>query len=95
MMTIEELREKLKTLIAGFPDSGFDAVSDGVIGELDAYIPAAVSLGMAEGKKLIENLSKVLKSRKAGDSGDESVSLRLTALDFYTKKLQSGSTEDL
>jgi hypothetical protein len=94
-MTIEELREKLNALITGFPDSGFDAVPDGVIGELDVFIHAAESLGMAEGKKLIENLSRVLKSRKAGDSSDESVSIRLTALDFYTKKLQSGSTEEL
>jgi hypothetical protein len=94
-MTIEEIREKLESLIVCLPASGFDTVNNSLIAELDAYVPIASGLGMTEGKKLIENLSKVLKSRKEGDTVDQSVSVRLTALDFYTKKLQSGSTEDL
>lgn len=94
-MTIEELRENLETLMAGLPESDFDAVDSGIIADLEKYAPAAVQLGMAEGKKLIENLSSVLAARKEGGSSDASVSIRLTALDFYVKKLQSGSTEDL
>jgi hypothetical protein len=94
-MTIEELRAKLENIISILPGSGFDAVDNSVIAELDAYVPIASGLGMTEGTKLIENLSKVLKIRKEGDSSDTSVLVRLTALDFYAKKLQSGSTEDL
>jgi len=94
-MTIEELRGKLETLIASLPSSGFDAVSDGALAELDGLVPAAAELGIKNGQKLIENLSTVLKARKQGSSTDDSVSVRLTALDFYVKKLQSGSTEEL
>jgi hypothetical protein len=94
-MTIEELCEKLVGLTAGLPASNFDKISDNVITELDTYASAANNAGAHEGKKLIENLASVLKTRKQGGSTDESVSIRLTALDFYVKKLQSGSTEDL
>jgi hypothetical protein len=82
-------------LVASLPASGFDTISDNIITELDTYVPAADGVGAHEGKKLIENLAAVLKTRKQGGSTDESVSIRLTALDFYIKKLQSGSTEDL
>jgi hypothetical protein len=94
-MTIEELCGKLTSLVASLPASGFDTISDSVIAELDTYVSAADSAGVHEGKKLIENLAAVLKTRKQGGSTDESVSIRLTALDFYVKKLQSGSTEEL
>jgi hypothetical protein len=94
-MTIEELCGKLTSLAASLPASGFDTTSDSVIAELDTYVSAADGVGAHEGKKLIENLVSVLKTRKQGGSTDESVTIRLTALDFYIKKLQSGSTEDL
>jgi hypothetical protein len=94
-MTIEELCEKLVGLTASLPASDYDKTSDDVIAELDVYASAANNAGANEGKKLIENLASVLKTRKQGGSTDESVSIRLTALDFYVKKLQSGSTEDL
>ena len=94
-MTIDELRVKLENLIAGLPGSDFDTVHDSAIAELNDYAAAASALGMAEGKKLIENLLTVFQARKQGTSTDDSVSIRLTAIDFYVKKLQSGSTEDL
>jgi hypothetical protein len=94
-MTIEELCGKLISLVSSLPASGFDTISDSVIAELDSCASAADAAGAHEGKKLVENLVSVLKTRKQGDSTDESVSIRLTALDFYVKKLQSGSTEDL
>jgi hypothetical protein len=94
-MTIEELCEKLVSLVSSLPASGFDTINDSVTTELDSYASTADGLGAHEGKKLIENLATVLKTRKQGGSTDESVSIRLTALDFYVKKLQSGSTEDL
>jgi hypothetical protein len=50
---------------------------------------------MNSGKKLIENLSAVLKTRKSGESTDASVSVRLTALDFYVQRLQgAGGVEE-
>ncbi|MDR0402147.1 MAG: hypothetical protein LBH35_01000 [Treponema sp.] len=94
-MTIEELCGKLVRVVSELPASGFDAVSDDVVAELDGCASAAGTTGAHEGKKLIENLVSVLKTRKEGGSSDDSVSIRLTALDFYVKKLQSGSTEDL
>jgi hypothetical protein len=94
-MAIEELCEKLVSLVSGLPASGFDTISDSVITELDSCASAAADAGAPEGKKLVENLASVLKTRKQGGSTDDSVSIRLTALDFYIKKLQSGSTEDL
>jgi hypothetical protein len=94
-MTIDELRAKLESLISGLPVSDFGAVKDSAITKLSDYAAAASALGMSEGKKLIENLIAVFKARKQGNSTDTSVSIRLTAIDFYVKKLQSGSTEDL
>ncbi|MDR2552129.1 MAG: hypothetical protein LBD31_03045 [Treponema sp.] len=94
-MTIEELQGKLEVLIKSLPESGFDSVDDGVIAELDSYTGMADQLGITAGKRLIENLASALKTRKTGGNTDESIVVRLTALDFYVKNLQSGSTEDL
>jgi hypothetical protein len=94
-MTVEELCEKLDTLLSGLNTSGFGSVDDGVLANLAAYSSEAGGLGMKAAKQLIDNLGEVLKTRKEGGSSDESVSIRLTALDFYIKKLQGGSTEDL
>ncbi|MDR1505518.1 MAG: hypothetical protein LBI67_00275 [Treponema sp.] len=94
-MTIEEFCEKLVKLLSGLPASGFNGVDDSVMADLDSYAPVAEEVGMKQGKKLIENLSGVLKNCKKGASADENVSIRLTALDFYIKKIKSGSTEDL
>jgi hypothetical protein len=94
-LNIDELREKLEALIASLPPSGYDAVSDETAAGFLALAPVAAELGMQNGKKLLENLATVLKARKGGASSDDSVSVRLTALDFYVKNLQSGSTEEL
>jgi hypothetical protein len=94
-MTVDELETKLDAVLKEIPSSGFDAVTDTVIAELDACIGCAGELGIKNGKQLLENLVAALKSRKTGGNTDESVQVRITALDFYVKKLQSGSTEDL
>ncbi|MDR1390601.1 MAG: hypothetical protein LBJ31_11590 [Treponema sp.] len=93
-MPIEEIQAQLQAVLRKFP-AVFDAVDDGTIGELGSFAAPAAAQGMKNGSQLVENLVKVLKSRKAGEANDESVSLRFTALDFYLKNLQSGSTEDL
>jgi hypothetical protein len=94
-MTVEELCGKLNTLISGLNASGFGSADDGVFANLTAYAADADGLGMKAAKQMIDNLSAVLKTRKEGGSSDESVQVRLTALDFYIKEFQSGSTEDL
>ena len=94
-MTIEEFQTTLDGLLKNFPDSGFDTITYNEIGELDKFYSEADSLGMELGKKLIFNLAEALKTRKSGGNTDESVQIRLTAMDFYIKKLQNGSIEDL
>jgi hypothetical protein len=94
-MTIDEVHTKLDALLKGFPASGFDAVADTVVADLSSCSAQATDLGMTNGQKVINNLVEALKTRKTGGNTDESVQLRLTALDFYVKKLQSGDTEDL
>ena len=94
-MTIEEVYVKLGDLLKGFPASGFDSVADSDIAELNALAGEVDKLGMKSGKQLIANLAETLKSRKTGGNADESVQVRLTALDFYVKNLQGGATEDL
>ena len=94
-MTIEEFQNRLNTLLTDLPASEFDTVADNVIAELSEFSSKADSLGMKSGKKLISNLTEALKTRKAGSNTDDSVQIRLTALDFYLKNLQSGTTEEL
>lgn len=94
-MTIEEFQTKLNALLKGFPASGFDTVTYKEIAELDSIGSEADILGMQLGKKVVSNLAEALKTRKSGGNTDESVQVRLTALDFYVKNLQNGSTEDL
>jgi len=94
-VTREELHTKLAALNKGFPVSGFDTVADSVIADLGACAGEAEKLGMKSGKEVIDNLITVLKARKTGGKTDESVMIRLTALEFYVDKLKSGDTSDL
>ena len=94
-MTIEEFQIKLDALLKGFPASEFDTVVASEIAGLDNFFKEADNLDMQSGKKLISNLIEVLKTRRAGGNTDESVQVRLTALDFYIKNLQSCSIENL
>ena len=94
-MTIEEFQTKLDNLLKGFPASGFDSVPDSTITELNSFGEEADNLSMRSGQKLISNLTDTLKTRKIGGNTDDSVKVRLVALDFYLKNLQNGVTEDL
>ena len=94
-MNIEEMHTKLNALLDKLPASGFDTIADSDISELESLIGEADSLGMKSGKQLTANLVQALKTRKNGENTDESVQLRITALDFYAQKLQQGTTEDL
>ena len=94
-MTIEEFQPKLDTLLNSLSSIKFEAVEDNVISELSKYSNEAENLGLNSGKNLICNLQDALKTRKTGGNTDESVQIRLTALDFYLRSLQIGSTEEL
>ncbi|MDR1929220.1 MAG: hypothetical protein LBQ44_01195 [Treponema sp.] len=91
-MTVEEFCGKLDTLVSGL-NSG--TAQEDTFSELAVYSAEAEKLGMKTAKQLLENLHTVLKNRKEGGASEGSVAIRLTALEFYVKKLQSGSTEDL
>ena len=95
-MTVEELRTELETLVSGLSSSGFETIDDGIIEKLSNYSVTAAELNMKEGKHLIDNLLGAMKAIKQGKSKAESGNVRLTALDFYIKKLLgSGNTEEL
>ena len=95
-MTGEELRKELETIISNLSSSGFASIDAGTVEKLDKCAVAANELGMKQGKQLIENLSGAMKAIQAGKSKAESGNVRLTALDFYVKKLSDdGSTEEL
>jgi hypothetical protein len=94
-MTVEELRPELETVVSNLSSSGFGTIDPGLVEKLDIYSTAAGELGMKEGKHLLENLSTVMKAIKDGKSSPDSGTIRLTALDFYIKKIVGDSIEDL
>ena len=97
-MTVEELRIKLENIISGLTSSGFGSIDPGTVDKLEKLAAASGELDMKEGKRLIENLTGAMKAIQEGKSNTESGNLRLTALDFYLRKLSqdgNGSIEDL
>jgi len=92
-MNNEEFQAKLDTIIKEFPISGFDAIPDATIAGLETCAGEAEKLGMKSGKETIENLITSLKTRKAGGNSDDSVLVRLTALEFYVQKMKDGTAE--
>jgi ABC-type arginine transport system permease subunit len=95
-MTIEELRGELEKLVSILTASGCEKTDAGILEKLDKFVAAAGELGMKEGKHLIENLAGAIKAIQEGKSKADSGVIRLTALDFYVKKLAGGeNTEDL
>jgi hypothetical protein len=94
-MTVEELRSELEIIVSNLSSAGFEAIDPGTVDKLDIYSTTAGDLGMKEGKHLLGNLSTVMKAIKDGKSSPDSGAIRLTALDFYVKKIAGGSIEDL
>jgi hypothetical protein len=93
-MSIEELQIKLDTIIKEFPISGFDTIPDGIMTSLHTCAGEAEKLEMKSGKEVIENLIAKLITRKTGGNTDDSVLVRLTALEFYVQKLKDGTAEN-
>ena len=99
MSNTKQMLEDLETVLSNMISSGFDKVDQPTIEKLEKISSEAEALGMKTGKRLIDNLSGILKSFKEGKSSVESISLRFTALEFYKKNIVdnqgSGSEESL
>ena len=96
MDTVENLQKELENCIKSINSAGLGSLDAKNIEVLDKLSAAAAGLGMNQGKKLIDNLSTVLKSFKEGKSKEDSVSIRMTAMEFYLKNTQGdSSTEEL
>jgi hypothetical protein len=94
MDTVESLCGDIEACITGINASGLDKLDPQNIEKLDKYAALAGDQGMNSGKKLIENLSAVLKSFAEGKSKEDSVQVRLTALDFYLQHTKGGGSEE-
>jgi hypothetical protein len=95
MDTVDSLRGELEACITHINASGLSNLDPQNIEKLDKFSALAANLGMNSGKKLIENLSAVLKSFREGKSREESVQVRLTAIDFYLQNIKGGGEEEL
>ena len=96
MDTAEKIHSELNDCLNNINSAGLGSFDPRNIETLDSICAAATGLGMDQGKKLIENLSTALKNFREGKTGEDSVSVRITALDFYLKNIQGGgSTEEL
>ena len=96
MDSVESLQKELESCINSINSAGLGSLDAKNIEKLDKLSAASSGLGMNQGKKLMDNLSTVLKSFKDGKSTEDSVSLRITALEFYLNNTKgSDSTEEL
>jgi len=95
MDTTEKIDSELEACLKSIGSTGLANMDPQIIETLDKISAAAAGLGMDQGKKLTENLSAVLKNYKEGKSGEDSVALRITALEFYLKNTGGGDAEEL
>jgi hypothetical protein len=92
---IEQFYQELGQVLADITTSGHANIEAGTIDKLGALSSTAANLKLNAGKQLIDNLSDSIKSQQAGNSGENSVSLRVMALDFYQQNTASGQEEAL
>ena len=96
MDSADKFHSELEACLKSISTAGLGNLDLQNIEKLDKLSAAAAGLGIDQGKKLVENLSTVLKSFKEGKSGEDSVAVRLTALEFYLNNTQGGAaTEEL
>ena len=95
MDTIEKLCQELDSIQSSINSSGINNIDFGIIDKVEKISSAAEKLGMQTGKKLIDNLVTSLKSFQAGKSDENSVSVRITALEFYNKNVLNGKENDI
>ncbi|MCL2792765.1 MAG: hypothetical protein FWD87_06715 [Spirochaetaceae bacterium] len=90
MGNAKQLCEELDKILSGI--SNFNITPE-TMGKLEKISADADGFGMKTGKRLVDNFVEVLKSFQAGKSGEDSVSLRLTALEFYKKNILESTSE--
>jgi hypothetical protein len=95
MDTVEKVQKELEGCLGGINAGGPGAADVQLIEKLEQISVAAAGLGMNQGQKLIDNLSAALKSFKEGKAPEDSVKLRLTALDFYLQNTAGAAVEEL
>ena len=90
MDTVENVCKEVVKVLADFNAKGAD---DSVKARLEKLSSSAETLGMKSGKKLIDNFLTALKEGKTA----ESLTVRVTALEFYIKNVISsqGAIEDI
>jgi Tfp pilus assembly protein FimT len=93
MATIVDFGKDLGQLLTEITSGGVGSVNAAHCDKLGKLGTDADSLGMKNGKKLIDNLTETIKSFQAGKSEEKSVSVRLTALDFYQQNIATGQGE--
>ena len=95
---VKQLCQELEKIISEINSSGLNKITPETLAKLEKISSEAQGLGMGTGKGLIDNCIEVLKSFQAGKSNENSVSVRLTALEFYKKNIlenPSDSEEEL
>jgi hypothetical protein len=92
---IEQFYQDLGQVLTDITTSGFANIEAGTVDKLGALSSTAANLKLNAGKQLINNLSESIKSLQAGNSDETSVSLRVTALDFYQQNTAKGPEEAL
>jgi hypothetical protein len=94
MDSVENLRSELEACMTQINTAGLGSLNPQHIEKLNQLSAAAADLGMSSGKKLIDNLSGILRSFQEGKSQEDSVQVRLTALDFYLQNIKGGDSEE-
>ncbi|MCL2880994.1 MAG: hypothetical protein FWF29_12190 [Treponema sp.] len=94
MVSAEKIHTDLEECLKSINSTGLGSLDPLIIEKLDSISIDAAGLGLEQGKKLIENLSAVLRNFKEGKSGEDSVTIRLTALEFYLHNTQAGASAE-
>ena len=93
MSSEKQLCQELDTILSDINASGLSKLTPVTMEKLGKISAEAAELGMKSGKGLIDNFIEVLKAFQAGKSNENSVSLRLTALDFYKKHVLENNAD--
>ena len=95
-MTVDDFKADLEKVVSDLSFSGFGKIDPAMVEKLDKLAVQADGLGLKGGKQLLQNLSGIMTAIKEGKSQAPSGILRLTALDFYVKRLPNeDNIEDL
>ncbi|MDR1893289.1 MAG: hypothetical protein LBQ61_01180 [Spirochaetales bacterium] len=98
MDSIENVCKELDKILTALSSGDLAKPDPSIPEKLKAASAAAEKLNMGSGKKLIDNLADIVGQLIAGTADAARVGIRVTALDFYVKKIlagDSGAIEEL